>query len=80
MANTNDDTRTGASSPSNEQGGQQGGQQGAQGNTREGRTIGRGMTSPDSTQVPLRADTGEPDEEAIRGFGGDRDKNTRNTK
>ncbi len=24
-----------------------------------------GMTSPDSTQVPLRADTGEPDEEAM---------------
>jgi hypothetical protein len=23
-----------------------------------------GMTSPDSTQMPLRADTGEPDEEA----------------
>jgi hypothetical protein len=23
-----------------------------------------GMTSPDSTQAPLRADTGEPDEEA----------------
>ena len=26
-----------------------------------------GMTSPDSTQVPLRADTGEPDEEASGG-------------
>ena len=26
-----------------------------------------GMTSPDSTQVPLRADTGEPDEDAIGG-------------
>ena len=31
------------------------------------RVIGRGMTSPDSTQVPLRADTGEPDEDAIKG-------------
>lgn len=28
-----------------------------------------GMTSPDSTQVPLRADTGEPDEDAISGAG-----------
>lgn len=26
-----------------------------------------GMTSPDSTQAPLRADTGEPDEEATDG-------------
>jgi hypothetical protein len=26
-----------------------------------------GMTSPDSTQVPLRADTGEPDEDAAGG-------------
>ncbi len=25
------------------------------------RTIGRGMTSPDSTQMPLRASDGEPD-------------------
>jgi hypothetical protein len=31
------------------------------------RVIGKGMTSPDSTQVPLRADTGEPDEDAIKG-------------
>lgn len=30
----------------------------------------KGMTSPDSTQVPLRADTGEPDEEAMGGRGG----------
>lgn len=30
---------------------------------RAGRTepLGRGMTSPDSTQVPLSAETGEPD-------------------
>ena len=35
---------------------------------REGkRVIGKGMTSPDSTQVPLRADTGEPDWDAIKG-------------
>lgn len=32
--------------------------------------FGRGMTSPDSTQVPLSAETGEPDEEAIRGRAG----------
>jgi hypothetical protein len=31
------------------------------------RIIGKGMTSPDSTQVPLRADTGEPDWDAIKG-------------
>jgi hypothetical protein len=31
------------------------------------RVIGKGMTSPDSTQVPLRADTGEPDMDAIKG-------------
>lgn len=31
------------------------------------RVIGKGMTSPDSTQVPLRADTGEPDWDAIKG-------------
>lgn len=30
-----------------------------------------GMTSPDSTQAPLRADTGEPDEAAQRGGRGD---------
>jgi hypothetical protein len=34
-----------------------------------GETIGRGMTSPDSTEVPLSAETGEPDERAR----GDRD-------
>lgn len=28
-----------------------------------------GMTSPDSTQAPLRADTGEPDEQAQGGSG-----------
>ena len=31
------------------------------------RVIGEGMTSPDSTQVPLKAETGEPDYDAIRG-------------
>jgi hypothetical protein len=31
------------------------------------RVIGEGMTSPDSTQVPLKAETGEPDCDAIRG-------------
>ena len=37
-----------------------------------GVTIGRGMTSPDSTEVPLSAETGEPDERALgdRGAGG----------
>ncbi len=29
--------------------------------------FGRGMTSPDSTQVPLSAETGEPDERARGG-------------
>lgn len=31
------------------------------------RTIGKGMTSPDSTQVPLKAENGEPDYDAIKG-------------
>ena len=31
------------------------------------RVIGKGMTSLDSTQVPLRSDTGEPDWDAIKG-------------
>jgi hypothetical protein len=31
------------------------------------RVIGKGMTSPDSTQVPLKAETGEPDMDAIKG-------------
>jgi hypothetical protein len=35
--------------------------------TERKRVIGKGMTSPDSTQVPLRADTGEPDWDAIKG-------------
>lgn len=30
-----------------------------------------GMTSPDSTQAPLRASDGEPDRDAMRGAGGD---------
>ena len=34
---------------------------------KHGGPLGRGMTSPDSTQVPLSAETGEPDERAIRG-------------
>jgi hypothetical protein len=33
----------------------------------DGNYVGKGMTSPDSTQVPLSAETGEPDERAIRG-------------
>jgi hypothetical protein len=34
-------------------------------------TIGRGMTSPDSTEVPLSAETGEPDERTYsKGRGG----------
>ncbi len=37
----------------------------------EGRYVGKGMTSPDSTQVPLSAETGEPDERAIRGDEGE---------
>jgi hypothetical protein len=32
-----------------------------------GEPIGDGMTSSDSTQMPLRADTGEPDWQAVRG-------------
>ena len=40
------------------------------------RVIGKGMTSPDSTQVPLRSDTGEPDWDAIKGrIPPDKDKN-----
>ena len=31
------------------------------------RVIGRGMTSPDSTQMPLRAEDGEPDMDAVKG-------------
>jgi len=39
------------------------------------RVIGKGMTSPDSTQVPLKAETGEPDMDAIKGrIPSDRDK------
>ena len=33
----------------------------------EGRTVGEGMTSPDSTQVPLSAETGKPDPRARSG-------------
>jgi hypothetical protein len=35
--------------------------------SKEKRVIGKGMTSPDSTQVPLKAETGEPDYDAING-------------
>jgi hypothetical protein len=38
----------------------------------EGNYVGKGMTSPDSTQVPLSAETGEPDERAISGDTGKR--------
>ena len=42
------------------------------------RVIGKGMTSPDSTQVPLRSDTGEPDWDAIKGkVPSDKDKGQR---
>ncbi len=39
-----------------------------------GASVGRGMTSADSTEAPLSADTGEPDDRALgdRGPGGDR--------
>ena len=41
---------------------------------RDAGTIGRGMTSADSTEAPLSAETGEPDDRALgdRGSGGDR--------
>jgi hypothetical protein len=37
------------------------------GESEQKRVIGKGMTSPDSTQVPLKSDTGEPDWDAIKG-------------
>lgn len=37
------------------------------------RTIGTGMNSLDSTQAPLRADTGEPDWDAMKGRVGSND-------
>jgi len=48
---------------------------GAQTSSREGRTVGRGMTSPDSTQAVLSAETGEPDPRA-RGDGGSQSTDT----
>lgn len=41
--------------------------EGARRDLAEGKYVGKGMTSPDSTQVPLSAETGEPDERATRG-------------
>jgi hypothetical protein len=37
------------------------------------RTIGEGMNSLDSTQAPLKAETGEPDWDAMEGGRGARD-------
>ena len=42
--------------------------------SKEKRVIGKGMTSPDSTQVPLKAETGEPDYDAIKGRIPDEDR------
>jgi hypothetical protein len=41
--------------------------QGKKSDAQHKRVIGKGMTSPDSTQVPLKAETGEPDWDAIKG-------------
>ena len=41
-----------------------------------GETIGRGMTSPDSTEIPLSAETGEPDERARGDRGRDPESDT----
>ena len=38
------------------------------------RTIGEGMNSPDSTQMPLKASTGEPDWETQTNRGADADQ------
>jgi hypothetical protein len=54
------DKRDKGSKP-NDLGGKQAGKAGRK------RVIGEGMTSPDSTQVPLKAETGEPDMDAIKG-------------
>ena len=43
------------------------GESGTSESSKEKRVIGKGMTSPDSTQVPLKAETGEPDYDAIKG-------------
>jgi hypothetical protein len=40
------------------------------------RTIGEGMNSLDSTQAPLKAETGEPDWDAMEGGRGSRDANS----
>ncbi len=37
-----------------------------------GASVGRGMTSADSTEAPLSAESGEPDERALGGDGGGR--------
>ena len=39
------------------------------------RTIGEGMDSLDSTQAPLKAETGEPDWDAMKGRVHESDKN-----
>jgi len=40
--------------------------------TKRDRTIGEGMNSLDSTQAPLKAETGEPDWDAMEGGSGSR--------
>ena len=43
--------------------------------TKRDRTIGEGMNSLDSTQAPLKAETGEPDWDAMEGGSRNRDAN-----
>ena len=42
------------------------------------RVIGEGMNSLDSTQAPLKAETGEPDWEAMKGRVGSKDADAEN--
>jgi hypothetical protein len=42
------------------------------------RVIGEGMNSLDSTQAPLKAETGEPDWEAMKGRVGSKDADEEN--
>ena len=46
--------------------------------TKRDRTIGEGMNSLDSTQAPLKAETGEPDWDAMEGGRGSQDSNRDN--
>jgi hypothetical protein len=43
--------------------------------TKRDRTIGKGMDSLDSTQAPLKAETGEPDWDAMEGGRGAQESN-----